>query len=88
MFIHLYHHLFHVVKCDSVGALQNKAQLIPHLDNSLYASPRAAVWTAKNTRFYVVSGSESWPESVGTPSDHVCKISASSAFPIGWKASK
>ena len=36
MFIHLYHHLFHVVKCDSVGALQNKVQLIPHLDRSLY----------------------------------------------------
>ena len=36
MFIHLFHHLFHVVKCDSVGALQNKAQLIPHLDHSLY----------------------------------------------------
>ena len=34
MFIHLFHHLFHVVKCDSVGALQNKAQLIPHLDTA------------------------------------------------------
>ena len=35
MFIHLYHHLFHVVKCDSVGALQNKAQLIPRLDTCM-----------------------------------------------------
>ena len=36
MFIHLYHHLFHVVKCDSVGALQNKVQLNPDHDPSLY----------------------------------------------------